>query len=82
MLELQFITAYYHPLTQVHVIVLGREVDLEAPFIYNFLIAFIPFYQYYGLYSSFVGDFIAPNLNYNRWRTQIPTAHSNRILRF
>ena len=40
------------------------------------------FYQYYGSYSSFVGDLIAPNLNYNRWRTQISTAHSNRILRF
>ena len=33
----------------------------------------MPSYHYYGSYSSFVEDFIASNLNYGRWRTQMPT---------
>ena len=55
------------------VIVLGWEVDLEPPFIYNFFIAPIPSHHYYGYHSSFIEDLTAPNLNYNRWRTQIST---------
>ena len=33
----------------------------------------IPSQHYYGSYCSFVEDLIASNLNYGRWRTQIPT---------
>ena len=56
-----------------YVIVLGWERHLEAPKSYDIFIVFVPSYHYYGSYSSFVEDFIASNLNYGRWRTQIPT---------
>ena len=48
-------------------------IVLEAPKSYNIFIVFVPSYHYYGSHSSFVEDLMALNLNYGRWRTQIPT---------
>jgi hypothetical protein len=48
-------------------------VTWNHPLSIIFFMISIPSQHYYGSYCSFVEDLIASNLNYGRWRTQIPT---------